>query len=498
MLSDVQPSFEGGLNSTADESQLKPNEMRRAQNARLTEFGGVTKVLGSQRTSASAIGSGNPVRGGLSWDNAGTVSQLAVSNGLLYTGPYSIGMTWTAQVGALSSSAQISMAPFRDGSGNAVYIADGGLLNKWDGAALGVNIASTPAASMVAVYNQRLYAITGTDETLYWSALNNGDTCGIAASGGGSAIVRTFGKSTLQGLMALGGSLLLVHKNGISRFTGWTQDDISISTGTQGVSADIGSTAPGSFVTVENVGYFLSDRGVYEVTESGVAPISGQIESVIKGLDQSLFSRVRAEHHKAFKEVWFYLPDVGVYIWNYRMRQWTGPRTGVFTDHTPYAMWSAVDASSRPILLAGFEDGYVRHIDIAGKYRDDYTSAGASSTAFTMIVKCHRMFCRQPSIEKSWRDIYATANLRGSTTATVQYTTATASSSTTFPPASSSIWGLGTWALSSVWGGIGSLIRRVKAAGRGKFIDITISDDGSADSVWSRIEVFGYDYGQRD
>lgn len=498
LLRSVQPSFEGGLNTSADESQLQPNEVRRAQNARLTEFGGVTKCKGSQRVSAAAIGSGNPVRGGLSWDNAGTVSQLAVSNGLLHTGTHAIPMTWTAQVGGLSSAVQVGLAAFRDGTGNVAYLADGGPLNKWDGTTLTVNIASTPNATVLAVYNQRLFGITGSDETLYWSALNNGDSLGIAASGGGSAVVRTFGKSTLTGLLPLGSSLMLFHKGGISRFTGWTQDDISIATGTLGVSSDVGTIAPGSIVAVENVGYFLSDRGVYELTEGGVNPISGKIESVIQGLDHSLFSRVVAAHHKAYKEVWFYLPDTGVYIWNYRLRQWTGPRTGLFTDQTPYSMWPAVDSSSKPILLAGFGDGFVRQIDVSGKFRDDYTSAGASGSAFTMVVKCHRMFAGTPTREKAWRWIHATANLRGSTTAALQYTTATASETVTLPPTDSDVWGAGdTWTGTDIWGGYGSATARIQASGRGPFIDITISDEGDADSVWSRIEPQGYDMGQR-
>jgi hypothetical protein len=496
---DKQPGFAGGLNTTADLSQLAPNEMRRADNSRLTEFGGVTKCLGSQRTHASQLAN-SAVRGGFNWDNAGTIQQLAICAGTLFTGTFSIGMSWTSQGGSFSTTTLKSIVGFRNGSGNMAYLADGGLLNSWDGATLTMRIASTPSVARLAIYNQRLFGISGSDETLYYSALNNGDTLGIAASGGGSAVVRTFGKQTIIGLVSLGSSLFMIHKQGVSKFQGWTQDDISISTGTIALTPDVGSIAPGSIISVENVAFFLSDRGIYELTEEGVTPISEKIESVIKGLDHSLFSRVVASHHRAWKEVWFYFPDVGCYIWNYRLRQWTGPRTGLFLSATPYSMWDATDGSSNPIMLAGFSDGFVRQIDVSGLNKDDYLSDATGGTAFSAIVQCHRFFAGEFSTEKAWRWIYVTANLRGSQTSTVSYVTGNgAFGTTTFPQATSSIWSsANTWNSSNSWNSGGaSLTRRAQASGRGAFIDVTITDDGTSNAVYSAVEVFGFDYGLR-
>jgi hypothetical protein len=52
-LLDTQPRMDGGLNSVSDEAALAPNQMRRAENARLTDFGAVTKRGGTRRVSVS-------------------------------------------------------------------------------------------------------------------------------------------------------------------------------------------------------------------------------------------------------------------------------------------------------------------------------------------------------------------------------------------------------------------------------------------------------------
>lgn len=496
--SDLQSGFRGGLNTTADPSELAHDEMRRAENVRLTAFGAVQKRLGSQRTHAAAIGAGAAVRGGFAWKRPTSVTELAVANGQLHTGTYAIPMTWTAQVGALDSTKYLRFAPFRDGSAECVYIADGGLLNKWDGTTLTVNIASTPSVAQIAVQNQRLFGITGTDQTLYYSALNNGDTLGTGATDSGSFVVRTFGNQELTGLLALGDSLIMFHREGVSRFTGYAADDVAIDTGTRGITSDVGTIAPNTIIAVENVGYFLSDRGVYRITEGGVETISTKIESVFSSLDQSQFNRAFAVHHRSYKEVWFYLPDVGCYVFNYRLGSWSGPMTGVFTTTTPGAFWETTDATSKPIVLFGGSDGFVRRVDATDKYKDDYLSDGTGGTAFSKIAQCRRMYCGTPEEEKAWRKIEVLATVGGSVTYSVQYSTATGSGSRVLPVQSGTVWGgAGTVWGTGTWGQGGSGSQEIQASGRGNYIDITIVDDGLAASSTSRVTVQGFSYGRR-
>ena len=493
-LSDVQGGFAGGLNTTADVSQLGETEVRSATNARLTEYGGVTKRRGSKRTHATALVAATIVRGGFSWERAASVQQLAVCGGKLFTGTYAIPMVWTDRGGTLSATAQVSFASFRDGAGEAVYIADGGPLNKWDGTTRTENLAGTPNVTRIWVYNQRLMGITGDSETIYWSALNNGDSLGVVASGGGSAVVRTFGDQSLTGGLVVGDFLAMFHKTGISVYSGWTQDDIQIETGSRGLSSDVGTTAPDTIVAVENVGFFLSDRGVYQVSGAGVESISGPIESVIAALDQSKFSRARAVHNNARREVLFYFPDVGVFAYNYRIRAWSGPWTGSYTDKIVYAAWSATDATNNPIVLWGGSDGFVRLTDPANVFLDDVLSDGTGGTAFIMSVQLRRMFFGKPAAEKALRYVYGIADVKG--TSTIQIVSSTGTANVPIRVRGASVWGIGTWG-EAVWGGLGSLSISEPAWGRGRFFDVTISDESAGESSYSRIELVGFDYGER-
>src|SRR5690606_32348517 len=131
------------------------------------------------------------------------------------------------------------------------------------------------------------------------------------ANGGGSARVRTFGISEITGLQVLGSSLLIFHRDGISRFTGWSQDDIDIDAGAEGITQDVGTISPASIVVVENYCYFLTDRGVYRTNGQSVEEISPSIASVFRALDRALLARAQAVHNRKFGEIWFYLPDVG-------------------------------------------------------------------------------------------------------------------------------------------------------------------------------------------
>ena len=490
---DGQVAFVGGLNLTADASQLAANQVRRADNARLTEYGGIVKRLGSQRLHAAAVGAGNPIRGGFAWNQPGFVRELIVANGGLLTGTYSVGMSWTTVAGALSSGVYPSFAAFRDGSVECVYIADGGLLNKYVAAGtLTVDIASTPSVAQVCVYNQRLFGVSGQDQTLYYSDLNNGDTLGIAASGGGEAVVRTFSNQRIVALRTLGSSLVLFHISGLSRFTGYSQDDIDIDAGAAGISGDVGTVAPRSIVEVDGALIFLSDRGFYRLTETSLEPISVPVESAFLSLDQTDFSRVAAAHNKADREVWFYIPDVGVYVWNYRLNAWTGPWDTGFVSPVTHALWESRDESSRPIVLAGGADGFARRPDMPGVYLDDVLSDNSGGTAFTMTVQLHRLYFGDEGIAKALRRAVVVCDLRGSSGASLQWRCGTTNGIKALTVANTGgSWGSGLWGSGS-WSGTASRALDIPLHGAGPFADVYFVDDGEADTLLSRVRFDGF------
>ena len=192
---DQQPKFDGGLNSVSDDASVLPNQMRRADNARLTDYGAVTKRGGTKRTTASPIAAAS-ILNGYTWrKDGGTQELMIVCNGLLHTSTYlsTYPWTWTAQTGALSTSVTPSFVQFRNATADVVYIADGGLLNVWNGTTLTTNIVGTLDVQTLAVHNQRLWGCGNATypDSIFYSALNNGDTLANGAAGGGQIIVRT-------------------------------------------------------------------------------------------------------------------------------------------------------------------------------------------------------------------------------------------------------------------------------------------------------------------
>ena len=495
---DAQINVSGGLNTTADDVQMGPNDVRRLDNARLTEFGGALKRGGSRRLHAAVL-SANPVRGVFSWRPAAGQTLLAICNGRLYTASYAAPpIAWTDRGAAITSTVYPSFAEFRAGATDTAYFADGGPLNKWDGA-LTVNIAGTPSVSRIAVYNQRLFGISGADETLWFSALNDGDTLGNVGSGGGSAIVRTFGDQAITSLATLRSSLFLFHVSGISRFTGISQDDISIAAGAQGITSDVGTIAPQSVVATENEVLFLTDRGFYSATEGGVTPISQKIDATIRTLFNSAnSSRVCAVHARFFREVWWYLPDIGIFAFNYALRAWSGPFDSGYVSPVTYALAEAVDSNNTPIVLAGDGLGWVKQADYPNTWLDNVASGGTGGTAFKLVLRHKRFELGDLSAQKALRYLYLLGNLQGSNQCNVSWVMGPNYGTYSVPAGAFYAYDTAGIAWDSgMWDSTGDTEYRIPAGGTGPWVDVTISDNGQVQTKLSGITLQGYDLGRR-
>ena len=134
VVTDVQQGMGGGLNIVSDVSALAPNQLRTCTNGQLDEFGAVRKRRGSQRVHATVLNA-TGIQRGLSWRKAnGTQEILAIANGVLYTTTYgSLPRTWTSVSGGVATTGAVGAAIFTDATAERVYLADGGLLNKYDG-----------------------------------------------------------------------------------------------------------------------------------------------------------------------------------------------------------------------------------------------------------------------------------------------------------------------------------------------------------------------------
>lgn len=497
MLSETQTRLDGGLNISADSSQLAINQVRRADNSRLTVFGGMLKRLGSQNIHASAIGSGNPVRGGTAWlKDDGSQQLLAVSDATLYTASYNVPATIASASATALSSASVypSFAAFRDATQEVVYIADGGKLLKWNGTTLSRS-TSTPNVSHVWVYNQRLYGCSGTDAILLASGLNDGDDLGVTSGNGVQVPIRTFGESSLLGGRALGASNLLFHAGGISRFTGVTQDDIAVQGGTLGVSPDTGTINIRSIVTTETEGFFLSDRGFYAVNAYGIRRISPTLDPDIFGLFTNA-ANLCVVHNKFYREVAWYLPDVGFYVFNYQVQAWTGPWNAGYISPITHSAWAAEDSQGTPIVLVGTANGFVKQMDAQYK-TDNVTSAGVAGSTVTQAIQFRRFFFGNPPSDKAMRFFYILAALDGSSNAGLSWTTNTISGSASLSAQGGPVWDTPSMVWDSfIWDVGDGQEQRVQADGRGFYVDLTFTDVSTTSlPLVSQIRADAFDYG---
>lgn len=495
-VTEQQAGFGGGLNTVADDSQLAENQIRTAINLRLTEHRACLKRLGTQRTHVTALS--GLIQGGTGWQKATGTEELVVAAGQLWRGTYAIPMTWTQVPGSVSATTRPVLAAFRDAAQDALYLADGGPLNKYTPATFVSDLGGTPNVASVAVYNSRLFGVSGVDESLYWSGLNNGDTLGVVAQGGGQAIVRTFADQRLVAVAGFRSSLLLFHVSGISRFTGLSLEEIEIKSGTVGVTGDVGTLAPRSIVPLENGVLFLSDRGIYVADEVSVQPVSATIDVEFSSLTAAQLAQVTAVHNRVKREVWFYIPNRGVYVLAYRTGGWAGPWTGAFL--APTAMWETVDENGTPIVLVGDANGFVKRADKSGVNQDDVLSDSTGGAPYTLTLKFRRFFHDQDAgmaAEKAYRWAYLLADLAGSTGAKLAWFTQTGQGEYALMGGAQawgevgSLWGTG------VWGGSGVVLFRIPIHGRGGFIDVSYIDAGVKASLVSKVEVEGFHMGRR-
>lgn len=500
---DQQPKFDGGLNSVSDDPSLLPNQVRIANNSRLTDYGAIIKRGGTRRTTASPINA-NPILNGYTWrKDGGTQQLLAVAFGTLYTSTYSASYpwTWTAQSGSLDQTTPPSFAQFQDGTNDVVYIADGGLLNVWDGTALTTNISGTIATSSIAVHNERLWGCGNSTfpDSIFYSALNNGNTLGNGASGGGQIVVRTFSDETVVGLASVNTSLLIFHRRGISRLTGYGQDDINVAP--QSVTSDVGTIAPKSIVSIGNVAFFISERGLYRCNEAEVSPV-GTVETPdpilapIRALTSADFANIRSVFNRATRELWISIPDYGIFVYHTILQAWSGPWDSGYVSPGTTALIDTLDENGLPAILRGDADGYISVCDAENVYVDNQLSNGTGGTTYAMTVQMHRMYCGDDALAKSLRWGYLTAQLGSSNATVIKWRTE--SSAGQYPLASAErVWGVGYWDGTGIWGSSGGRSYRIPMGGTGYYVDVTISDPGTSATVFSRFQLETFALGRR-
>jgi hypothetical protein len=340
---------------------------------------------------------------------------------------------------------------------------------------LTVDIAGTVAVSELAVHNQRLWGSGNTSfpDSVFYSDLNNGDSLGNGSAGGGQIIVRTFGDEPIAGLASVNTSLLVFHRRGISRITGFGQDDITVAP--QAVTADVGTIAPHSITASGNVAYFVSERGLYICNEAEVSPV-GTPETPDPLLP----------------------PNFGCFQYHTVLKAWSGPWDGAYTTPDTTCLFETLDTAGLPVVLKGDTSGIVALCDAPNVFRDNVLADGTGGDRYTLTAQMHRFYFGDDALAKGFRWGYLTAQLKGSDQCRVEWNSGDSFGSFTLPPSTAETWGgVGTVWGTGTWGGAGSQNYRIPLGGTGYYIDFSIIDSGEALPVFSRFQAEAFSLSRR-
>lgn len=499
---DSQQGFSGGLNSTSDPSAVAPNQMVRSDNVRLADYGAATKRGGTQRIHTTTLGA-HSVKSGYAWrKDTSTVYGLVQFNGAMYSFTWGTFPRTLTNIGVVSDVA-VSGAAFRDGSANVVYLASGGALKKWDGTTF-TSIATAVQATGVAVYHERLWGwgVAGSLDSVFYSALDNGDTLGVGASSGGQIIVRTFGQRNIVACAAVNTSLLIFHNRGISRLTGYGQNDTTVLP--EAVTADVGCVGQQAVCVYDNIAYFVSERGLYQANENNVQPVAtpehpDPIINYLQALSSANLAAVVCAFNRRTREVWIALPETGVFVYHTVIKAWSGPFQDGYLSPDTTALFEMVDSNNQPIFCRGDDSGWVSQCDPGGVYVDNMAAAGTGGTVYNAVIQCHRMYCGDPTTANAFIWAKILAALGGSNSASLSWNTLTDAGTAQIVSgasglawgATTSSWGVGTWGVG------GQSPYYVRLSGTGPFVDITITDSGQAGAIYASVEVTSKIYGRR-
>lgn len=336
-----------------------------------------------------------------------TVLLIATVDGHLYyttVDPEESGYPLTLADAGDVQSAQF-MVGFRDATQEVVYFRSGPslLLKKFDGSGVTTVGAGTNLGRMV-VYNRRLFSFVGS--TLYWSDLDNGDTLGDETQGGGRALIRTFGGGDIVGLAVLGSTLFVFHRTSVSRFRGWTIDDIDIESGLSVVSNPVGLANSWAVAAFGGYLYFVGhDAQVYRMTEEGsVEVISNQVRDDI-GDELQLSAFVIANPND--REIWV-APSGSTTTWIYNV-----DRGAWYKFAFAHGSWiwmteiAARDHDNSPAILGvSSEDGNIYDLRYLAAPRDAVCADGLSGVNLTADFQSRHFTFSDPSLVKSLRFLY--------------------------------------------------------------------------------------------
>ena len=307
--SPVYSKFDGGLNIRDFWHTIGDNELTLANNIRLDEGGVIRRRGGWTKLSATEVGSAGNLIGihHGAWVLAGVLTRIVVATDgvTVWSGT---GGAWTNRTGGVVNTAAtnslISFVSF-----NNVLIGFGGTSTPWtwDGtsAAIIVLAGSPPIGNMGIVWQNRVFfaGVSTLRTRLYYCALADQLTWAADAF---VDIPSPYDGDEITGFAILYGNLIVFKRRSVYIVQGDAPENWVISK----TNSAVGCISPYSVVAVDNLVYFVSDKGLYAMNLSNTKHIAYRVEprynaAAINQLSGSLVrNRIKAIHYPYRNEIW--------------------------------------------------------------------------------------------------------------------------------------------------------------------------------------------------
>lgn len=301
--------FSGGLNVRDFWHTLADNELTLADNIRLDEGGVVRRRYGWTKLASAVV----PTAGNLiglvhgSWLVAGVLTRyVVVTDG---TKVYWLNSaTWTDITGAVVMSPNANTIVSFVSMNNLLIGRD----NKnadwtWDGSAVAILLlAGSPPVGEMGIVWQNYYFKAGVSTArtrLYFSAVGDPSTWPAINF---IDVPSPYDGDEITGLAILYGNLIVFKRNSIYIIQGTDPTTFVVSK----TNAAVGCVSPYSVISIDNLVYFASDKGLYALNLSNEKQVCYKVQprydsAVVNQLSGTLSkNRIQALNYRLRNEIW--------------------------------------------------------------------------------------------------------------------------------------------------------------------------------------------------
>lgn len=307
--SQLYADFHGGLNIRDFWHRIADNELTIANNIRYDDRGAIQPRGGW----AKLIGTVSPLTNNIIGLVHGTwVISSAITRYVVVTDGsdvyYWTGAAWTKITGAVVMSPNANTIVSFVSMNNLLIGYDGKNAPwTWDGVAGAISLlAGTPPIGNISIVwqNQLFWAGVASAQTrLYYSAI--GDPASYPSSNF-IDVSSTFDGDPITGLQVLYGNLLIFKRNAIYILSLNADGTFTLSKN----NSSVGCVSPYSVVAVDNLIYFVSDKGLYAMNLYNVKQVCYKVEprytlAVANQLSGSnTGNRIMSLHYRMRNEIW--------------------------------------------------------------------------------------------------------------------------------------------------------------------------------------------------